>query len=161
ISDHVADGTTFLDVEWYPDASHVAFVSSSRDHRTATFRVANAATGEVRTVFEERSPTQFQSAFAAVGSPNWRVLPASNEVLWWSQRDDWGHLYLYDLRTGALKQQITTGSWNVAELKRVDEDERVLYFTGVGREAGRDPYFQHLYRIGMNGRGLRLLTPED
>jgi dipeptidyl-peptidase 4 len=161
ISDHVADGSTFLDVEWYPDASHVAFVSSSRDHKEAVFRVANASTGEVRTVFEERSPTQFQSAFAAVGHPNWRVLPASNEVLWWSQRDDWGHLYLYDLNTGALKRRITSGSWNVAEVMRVDERARTLHFTGVGREQGRDPYFQHLYRIGLDGRGLTLLTREN
>jgi dipeptidyl aminopeptidase/acylaminoacyl peptidase len=161
ISDHIADGTTFLDVEWFPDASHIAFVSSSRDHREAVFRVADAATGAVRTVFEERSPTQFQSAFAAVGHANWRVLPASNEVLWWSQRDDWGHLYLYDLATGALKRQITSGSWNVAELMRIDERARTLYFTGVGREQGRDPYFQHFYRVGMDGRGLTLLTPEN
>jgi dipeptidyl-peptidase 4 len=161
ISDHIADGTTFLDVQWYPDASHVAFISSSRDHKEAVLRVANASTGEVRTVMEERSPTQFQSGFSAVGNSNWRVLPASNEVLWWSQRDDWGHLYLYDLRTGELKRQITTGSWNVADLIHVDERDRRLYFTGVGREQGRDPYFQHFYRIGMDGRGLALLTPED
>jgi dipeptidyl aminopeptidase/acylaminoacyl peptidase len=89
------------------------------------------------------------------------VLPASREVLWWSQRDDWGHLYLYDLETGSLKQQITRGEWNVAELLHVDEQARTLYFTGVGREPGRDPYFQHFYRVGMDGRGLTLLTPED
>lgn len=161
ISDHVADGSRFLDVEWFPDASHVAFVSSSRDHKQAIFRVADAETGAVRTVFEERSPTQFQSGFAALGTSNWRVLPASNEVLWWSQRDDWGHLYLYDLRTGELKRQITSGSWNVARLLRADESSRVLYFTGVGREPARDPYFQHLYRVGMDGDGLTLLTPEN
>ena len=161
INDHVAEGSRFLDVEWYPDGSHVAFVSTSRDHKEATFRVANAETGEVRTVFTERSPTQFQSGLAAVGVVNWRVLPGSNEVLWWSQRDDWGHLYLYDLRSGQLKNQITSGSWNVAELVHVDERNRTLYFTGVGREQGRDPYFQHFYRIGMDGRGLTLLTPEN
>jgi dipeptidyl aminopeptidase/acylaminoacyl peptidase len=161
ISDHVADGSTFLDVQWFPDASQLAFVSSSRDHKEAVLRVANAATGEVRTVFDERSPTQFQSGFAAIGRSNWRVLPSSREVVWWSQRDDWGHLYLYDLLTGTLKRQITTGSWNVAELMHVDERGRALYFTGVGREQGRDPYFQHFYRIGMDGRGLTLLTPED
>jgi dipeptidyl aminopeptidase/acylaminoacyl peptidase len=161
ISDHVASGTRFLDVEWYPDASHLAFVSSSRDHKEAVFRVANASTGEVRTVFEERSPTQFQSGFAGVGTENWRLLPATNEVLWWSQRDDWGHLYLYDLGTGELKRQVTSGDWNVAELMRVDGQARRLWFTGVGREAGRDPYFQHLYSIGVDGTGATLLTPED
>ena len=161
ISDHIAEGTHFLDVEWYPDASHIAFVSSSRDHKVATFRVANAETGAVRTVFEERSPTQFQSGFAGIGSANWRVLPQRNEVLWWSQRDDWGHLYLYDLNNGALKRQITNGAWNVGDVKHVDTRGGTIYFTGLGREAGRDPYFHHFYRIGMDGRGLTLLSPED
>jgi dipeptidyl-peptidase 4 len=159
IYDHIAIGNRLLDVEWYPDASHVAFVSSSRDSREVAFRVANATTGEVRTVFTETSPTQFQSGWVAMGRENWRVLPASNEVLWWSQRDNWGHLYLYDLRTGELKRQLTTGAWNVAEVLHVDG--RTLFFTGVGREAGRNPYFQHLYRVGLDGRGLALLTPED
>ncbi|HLU24925.1 MAG TPA: DPP IV N-terminal domain-containing protein, partial [Longimicrobiales bacterium] len=55
ISDHIAEGSRFLDVQWYPDASHLAFVSSSRDHKHAILRIANASTGEVRTVLEERS----------------------------------------------------------------------------------------------------------
>jgi dipeptidyl-peptidase-4 len=161
INDHIADGTTFLDVEWYPDGQHAAFVSSSRDHKEAVFRVADVTNGEVRTLFQERIATQFQSGLAAVGSVNWRVLPGTREVLWWSQRDNWGHLYLYDLETGALKRQITSGEWNVASLLRVDDKAGTLYFTGVGREPGRDPYFQHLYRVQMDGSGLELLTPED
>jgi dipeptidyl aminopeptidase/acylaminoacyl peptidase len=161
ISDHVAEGSKFLDVEWYPDSSHVAFVSSSRDHKQATLRVAQSGTGEVRTVMEERVGTQFQSGFAGVGDVNWHVLPASREVLWWSQRDDWGHLYLYDLTTGALKRQVTTGNWNVAEVIRVDEKTRTVYVTGVGRETGRDPYFTHLYRVRLDTPEITLLTPED
>jgi dipeptidyl aminopeptidase/acylaminoacyl peptidase len=162
ISDHVAEGSLFLDVQWYPDASHLAFLSSSRDHKVATLRVADAATGEVRTVLEERSPTQFQSSpYSGTGNMNWRVLPASNELIWYSQRDDWGHLYLYDLATGQMKNRITTGSWNVNEIARVDERARTLYLAGQGRESGRDPYFVHYYRIGIDGRGLTLLTPED
>ncbi|HET9362318.1 MAG TPA: DPP IV N-terminal domain-containing protein, partial [Vicinamibacterales bacterium] len=160
ISDHVAEGSTFLDVQWYPDGSHVAFVSSSRDHKEAIFRVADASTGQVRTVFEEKSRTQFQSGLAAVGEPNWRVRPSANEVLWWSQRDDWGHLYLYDLESGRLKRQVTSGNWNVAQLVHTDERSRTLYFTAVGRERGRDPYFQHFYRVGLDGQSVTLLTPE-
>jgi dipeptidyl aminopeptidase/acylaminoacyl peptidase len=44
---------------------------------------------------------------------------------------------------------------------RVDEAKRLLYFVGVGRERGRDPYFRHFYRVGMDGTNLQLLTPED
>lgn len=161
INDHIADGTTLLDVEWYPDGRYAAFVSSSRDHKEAVFRVADTTNGEVRTLFQERVLTQFQSGLAAVGQVNWRVLPASREVLWWSQRDNWGHLYIYDLTSGNLKSQVTRGEWNVASVVRVDEKTRTVYFTAVGREPGRDPYFQHLYRVGMDGSGLTLLTPED
>src|SRR6185312_7765968 len=92
---------------------------------------------------------------------NWRFLPASNEVIWFSERDNWGQLYLYDLQTGRLKNQITTGEGNVTQLLKVDEQNRLLYFLGVGKEKGRDPYFVHFYRIGFDGRNLTLLTPED
>ena len=160
ICDHISCNGDYTDTEWYPDASQMAFVSVSRDHKVATFKIANANTGAVRTVMEERSPTQFESGIAPVGTVNWRVLPQSNELLWWSQRDDWGHLYLYDLRTGALKSQVTKGAWNVADVKRIDTRTRTLFVTGVGREANRDPYFVHFYKVGMNGN-VTLLTPEN
>ncbi len=160
VSDHVAcSGGTICDVQWYPDGSHLAFISSSRDHKQAWFRVANAQTGEVRTLFEETSETQIGDA--SLTENLWRVLPASNELIWWSQRDNWIHLYLYDLATGRLKNRITRGEGNVSEVVRVDEAARTIYFVGSGREEGRDPYFQHLYRIGFDGRGQRLLTPEN
>ncbi|HEX3160865.1 MAG TPA: DPP IV N-terminal domain-containing protein [Gemmatimonadaceae bacterium] len=159
VSDHIACGGTVCDVQWYPDGSHLAFVSSSRDHKRAWFRVADARTGEVRTLFEETSATQIGDA--SLSEDLWRVLPASNELIWWSQRDGWIHLYLYDLATGRLKNRITSGDGNVRDIVRVDEQARVIYFTGVGKEAGRDPYYQHLYRIGFDGRGQTLLTPED
>jgi dipeptidyl-peptidase-4 len=160
VSDHVAcSGGTICDVQWYPDGSHVAFVSSSRDHKSAWFRVANAQTGEVRTLFEERMPTQVGDA--SLTENLWRVLPASNELIWWSQRDNWIHLYLYDLTTGRLKNRITSGEGNVDDVLRVDEKARTIYFMGSAKEPGRDPYFQHLYRIGFDGRGQRLLTPES
>ena len=146
------------DVQWAPDSKTLAFVSTSRDHRQETLRVADASTGAVRDVLDEKVATFFESGNGRI---NWRYLPASNEVIWFSERDNWGQLYLYDLRSGALKQQITTGEGNVAQLLRIDERARMLYFVGVGREKGRDPYFRHLYRIGMDGKGVTLLTPAD
>jgi dipeptidyl aminopeptidase/acylaminoacyl peptidase len=158
VSDHVACGSGICDLQWYPDGSHVAFASVSRDHKDVWFRVANAQTGAVRTLFHERSPTQFGDASA---NENWRVLPASNEVIWWSQKDNWIHLYLHDLASGALKNRITIGDGNVDQIEHVDERARVIYFSGMGKEPGRDPYFRHFYRIGFDGRGQTLLTPEN
>ena len=158
LCDHVVCGGQWADVEWSPDGAQLAFVSSSRDHKEARLRVADAATGTVRDVLEEKVPTFFESG---VGKVNWHVLPASNEVIWYSQRDDWGNLYLYDLRTGRLKNRITTGPGNVLQVLRVDEKARTITFTGAGREAGRDPYFRHLYRVGFDGRRATLLTPDN
>src|SRR5215210_244146 len=160
LCDHiVCRGTEgWVDVQWYPDASRLAFVSTSRDHKHAVLRIADAATGKVRDVLREDVTTQYESGNGLV---NWRVLPASNEVIWFSQRDDWGQLYLYDLDTGTLKNKITSGEGNVDQIRRVDERSRTLYFVGNGKERGRDPYFRHFYRIKMDGTGLTLLTPED
>ncbi len=157
-TDHVAGGGgVFLDVEWSDDGSRLAFLSNSRDHKRAELRVADPETGAVRDVLEETEETFFESG---ARTANWRVLEESNEVLWFSKRHNWGHLYRYDLSTGELLGRITTGEWNVQQLLRVDEESRTLYFTGAGREPG-DPYFQYLYRIGMDGTGLELLTPDS
>ncbi|MGH7507604.1 MAG: DPP IV N-terminal domain-containing protein, partial [Longimicrobiales bacterium] len=145
------------DVAWTPDGARLAFVSSSRDHKHATLRIADAATGSVRDILEETVPTFYESGYRTA---NWRVLPETNDVIWYSQRDDWGHLYRYDLETGALKSRITDGDWNVLQLLRLDEENRTLYFTGAGREPG-DPYFQYLYRVRLDGSGLELLTPDS
>jgi dipeptidyl aminopeptidase/acylaminoacyl peptidase len=150
-------GGDWGDVQWAPDSSNVAFVSTSRDHRKTQLRVADAASGDVRDVLEETVPTFFESGNGRI---NWRYLPASNEVIWFSERDNWGQLYLYDL-SGKLKHQITTGEGNVTQLLRVDEKNRVLYYQAVGKEKGRDPYFTHFYRAGMDGKNPTLLTPED
>jgi dipeptidyl aminopeptidase/acylaminoacyl peptidase len=150
-------GSDFSDVEWSADASQLAFVSSSRDHKHANLRVADPETGAVRDVMEESADTFFESGFNLV---NWHMLAKSNEVIWYSQRDNWGHLYLYDLTTGQLKNRITSGAWNVLQLLRIDEQTRTLYFLGAGREPG-DPYFRYLYSVRMDGSRLALLTPDS
>ena len=157
VCDHVVCRGRWADVQWSEDGSQIAFVSTPRDHKRATLRLADTATGIVRDVFEESVATFFESG---MGARNWRFLPESDEVVWYSQRTNWGHLYMYDLENGELKHAITSGEWNVTEVLGVDRENRMLYFEGVGRE-GRDPYFIHLYRIGLEGGEPELLTPED
>ena len=119
--------------------------------------MADARTGEVRDVLEERVETFFESGD---GSHNWRVLEESGEVIWFSRRDNWSHLYLYDLESGDLKRQMTSGEWNVLEVLEVDAEARTVLFIGNEREDG-DPYFRYLYQIGLDGGDVRLLTPDS
>jgi hypothetical protein len=57
-------------------------------------------------------------------------------------------------------RQVTAGPFNVAEIVKVDEEERWVYFTALGREQDRDPYYPHLYRVSLDGSEPELLTPE-
>ncbi|SDQ00786.1 Dipeptidyl aminopeptidase/acylaminoacyl peptidase [Mucilaginibacter sp. OK268] len=157
LSDDIASSGTFDDVDWTTDASKLAFVSTSRDHKQEKFRIADAATGTVKEVFEETVATQYESG---QGTINWRYLAKTNEIIWFSERDNWGHLYLYDALTGKVKNQITKGDWAVTELLKVDEKNRLIYFLADGREPG-NPYFSHLYKVGFNGKGLTLLSPGE
>jgi dipeptidyl-peptidase-4 len=158
LCDDVKCGGEWVDVQWSPDGSQVAFVSTSRNHQQANLRIADAGTGGIREVLEEKGETFLESGSGRV---NWKYLPGSNEAIWFSQKDNWGQLYLHDLQTGKLKHAITSGDGNVTQLLRVDEPARMLYFQGVGKEPGRDPYFRHFYRVSMDGKPAQLLTPED
>jgi len=147
------------DIQWNADGTQLAFVSTSRDHKEETLRIADAATGAVHDVLHERVATFFESGNGRI---NWHFMPASNEFIWFSERDNWGQLYLYDLNgMNKLKNQITTGEGNVTQIVKVDEQARVIYFLGVGKEKGRDPYFIHFYRVDFDGKNQKLLTPDD
>jgi dipeptidyl-peptidase 4 len=151
-------GSGWDDVQWSDDAKQLAFVSTSRDHKQEWVRIADASTGAIREVMGETTAKFFESGN---GKVNWKYLSKTNEILWFSERDNWGQMYLYDMATGKLKNQITHGEGNVTQVLQVDEAKRTIYFLGVGKETGRDPYFQHYYSIKFDGKDMKLLTPEN
>jgi dipeptidyl aminopeptidase/acylaminoacyl peptidase len=104
---------------------------------------------------EETVKTQYESR------AQWQVLWATNEFIWYSERSNWGQLYLYDLGTGTLKHAITSGEGPVMSVVRVDGKARTIWYTAQGREAGQDPYFRHQYRMNLDGTHAVSLTPDD
>jgi dipeptidyl-peptidase-4 len=155
----VVDNLNMNDIKWSPNGSQVVFASSSRDHKQVWLRSADVNTGEVRTVFTENSPTQFESAPG--GQPLWRMLWPTDEVLWYSERDGWGQLFLYDLASGKLKNKVTPGDGVVTGVTRINDTTRTLWFTAVGREPDQNPYYTHEYRVSLDGTHLVSLTPDD
>lgn len=157
ITDHVSDRNgNFLDIDWSSDSKHFAFVSSSRDHKKATLKIADANTGKVRTILTETQENFFESGVSDI---SWQYIDKTEEIIWFSQRSNWGHLYLIDANSGQIKNRITQGDWTVLELLNVDQNSGKLLFTGAGREGG-DPYFHYFYSINKDGSNLTLLTPE-
>jgi dipeptidyl-peptidase 4 len=153
-------GQNWADVEWSDNGDHLSFVSTSRDYSTVTLYTANPNTGEVTEIHSETDEPFFESNLTSRGIPNWRVLHDSNEFIWFTRSDNWGHLFLHDLETGKMKNRITEGEWNVIDIVHINKEDRTILFTATGREEGRDPYFEHLYEVNFDGSGLRLLTEE-
>jgi dipeptidyl-peptidase-4 len=140
---------------WSPDSTKLGFVSTDRYHRNSTAKLADVATGEVRTLFTETEKTHVQTRV------QWQILWDTNEVLWYSQRNDTAQMYLYDLKTGQLKNQITSGAGPITRLARLDRPTRTMWFEAAGKEKGQDPYFTHLYKVGLDGKGFVSLTPDN
>ncbi len=152
----------FQEVQWTRDGASLFVTTRTRDFKRYDLFQADPTDGSARRVLTETGPTYRElNQFAFRGGPNWRPLRNGREVLWWSERDGWGHLYRYDAATGQVLNQVTSGPWLVVDLLAVDETLGWVYFTGVGREPGVDPYFQQLYRVRLDGTGLTRLSPED
>ncbi len=144
---------------WSSDNRHLYAVAFGDNMESAFFFDADVASGKVRTVIEEKMLPRMDLNSTSYNPPNVRVTKDGKEVIWFSERDGWGHLYLYDGETGKLKNQITKGPWLVRDIIDVDEGKKRIYFTGGGREGG-NPYYRYLYRVNFDGSDLTLLTPE-
>jgi dipeptidyl aminopeptidase/acylaminoacyl peptidase len=144
---------------WSDDSSHLYTIGWGGYIESAYLFDIDTSTGEVRTVVEESMTPRMDTNSTSYNPPNVRVIGDCDEVIWFSQRSGWGHLYLYDGDTGALLNPITSGDWLVRDIIHVDEDKRQVYFTAGGREPG-SPYDRYLYRVNFDGSELTLLSPE-
>lgn len=142
--------------EWNPDSRAVTFEYNQRGHQVYRVLELSAETGKVRPLVEETSDTyvNYTRHFR-------HDLKDGKQMIWMSERDNWNHLYMYNRITAQPDYQITKGEWYVREVLRVDEDNRQIYFSANGMEAGEDPYLIRYYRIGFDGKGLTCLTPEE
>ena len=146
---------------WNPDGGRVYAVTRGRGYRSYRLTVIDAASGAARVLLEEQGDGAIDPHPTHSATPIVKILNGGADVLWYSQRDGWGQLYLYDGGTGALRRQITSGPGMVTDIAHVDEPRGCVYFTAVGREPGGDPYFNHLYRVALDGGPAVRLTPED
>ena len=145
---------------WSADSATIYFVRQGRGYFRIDLFIIDATTGAARSAISEESSTGIDPSVWR-GTSNVRIFADGSRVVWYSQRDGWGHLYLYDADSGSLIRQLTSGSYEVSNVEYVDEAAGLVYFTAMGRESDRDPYYGHLYRVSLEGGEPELLTPED
>jgi len=136
---------------WLGTAGKFYFYRTGRDLKKIDVCSVDVQIGAVTVQVQERMNT-----YVEIARPG--IIDGGKELVEWSERDGWSHFYLYD-GAGNLKNQITSGSFHCDEIVKIDEKNRVLYFTASGREPGENPYYVHLYSIGLDGHNLKLLDP--
>jgi dipeptidyl aminopeptidase/acylaminoacyl peptidase len=144
----------FRPMIWLGTNEQLYLARTSRDLKKIDQCVVNTITGEVKVVVAESLNSSIE-----IKKPE--LIKNGAELIEWSERDGWAHLYLYDGQ-GNLKNQITQGAWHVEGIISVDETKRVVYFSANGKESmnggKEDPYYMHLYKINLDGSGLQLLN---
>lgn len=153
-------------VWWSAEGARLYVLSAVRGGHSVELHVANPGNGAARLLIQEQGPTFVYPHHVRLSNSNVHDIGAGpslrgGAIVWFSQRDGWGHLYLHDQDSGARLLQLTQGAWTVRDVQRVDAGGGWIYFTAGGREPGRDPYYRHLYRVRFDGTDLSLLTPED
>ena len=138
---------------WLGDNNRFYLNRSSRDLYRIDICSYTVGQDTIVPVIEERMNTYQELR-------NLKALSAGKELIHWSERDGWAHLYLYDDQ-GNLKNRITKGPWHVEEILKVDEKARTVYFTANGKNKDENPYYEHLYRVNLDGTGLTQITKGD
>ena len=141
---------------WLGTNDKMYITRTSRDLKKIDQCIVDVNTGAVKTLIEESLNTSIE-----IKKPG--LINKGKEIIEWSERDGWGHFYLYD-ENGNVKNQITQGPWHTEDIVAIDEEKRVLYFSANGREqinntTKEDPYYLHLYKINFDGSGLQVLNP--
>ncbi len=138
---------------WQGDNNRFYLTRSSRDLYRIDVCSYTVGQDSIVPVIEERMNTYQETR-------SLKTLGNGKELIHWSERDGWAHLYLYDDQ-GNLKNRITKGPWHVEEILKVDEKTRTVYFTANGRNKDENPYYEHLYRVNLDGSGLTQITKGD
>jgi dipeptidyl aminopeptidase/acylaminoacyl peptidase len=143
--------------EWREDGRRLTFEYNERGHRVYRVIEVDAETGEARAVISEEPETFFDYSYKRFRHD----IEDGAEIVWMSERDGWNHLYLYDGRTGRVKNRITRGEWVVRGVDSVDVEERQVWFRASGMNPEQDPYFVHHYRVDLDGSELVAFTEAD
>ena len=154
---------------WSADNQRAYFIDLERGDRTARLIEFDTHSGKTRTLIEEtaclnQDPDQ-ATRFTFIPRTHLHAmltpLPESNEVIWYSERSGWAHLYLYDLETGELKNTITSGEWLVRHVLQVDAERRELTIQTAGREAERNPYYCDIARVNIDTGEMTTVVSSD
>ncbi|MDB9952236.1 S9 family peptidase [Porticoccaceae bacterium] len=146
---------------WGADSRHAYFIDQASDGTQTRVLKCDTHSGACRELFAEQADCRATIMPATHTSAIMMLLPESHELVWWSERSDWGHLYLMDLDSGEIKNTITQGNWVVRNVLHFDPTTRDLFIQTAGRVEGRNPYYKDVCRVNVDTGVLTPLLSTD
>ena len=136
-------------VSWSADEKYILIAVVNRGQNHMWLNKYDANTGEfIKTLFEETNNKYVEPEHSAIFLKN-----DANKFIWWSERDGYNHLYLYDIE-GNLIKQLTKGEWIVTDYHGMNADETMLYITATKDS----PLERHLYCVNIKNGKIKNLT---
>jgi dipeptidyl-peptidase-4 len=146
---------------WSADARTAYFVDIERGEKAVHVEAVNADSGATRELFSETSETYVELASNVYTPVTIRPLYKTNQLIWYSERTGWAHLYLYDLTTGKLVRALTSGEWLVNDILGVDEDHHQMLISVEGRSKDKSPYYREVAQVDLRTSALKVVSASN
>ena len=146
------DDQYFGEPYWSFNSSNIMVQWMNRDQTNLKFYQVDPNNGSKKEIYNEEQPTWIN-----LDHPE-RItyLKDNKHYILKSDKTGWAHYYLYTL-DGKLVNPLTSGDWQVTEIKKIDEKEKVLYFMARKENSATVDF----YRVDFSGKNLKRLTFGD
>ncbi len=145
-------------LRWSDDGDYFYLLYNERGHQNLRLLEVSAIDGIVRAIVNEHSDTFIHYSTSGKNVLEWLD---GGDLLWASERSGWNHLYRYNIKSGEIKNAVTSGDWNVRRIERLDRQAGVIWFYAVGLSNSQDPYHEHFCKVNLDGSGFTVLTDGD
>ena len=128
-------------VDWAPDGSALYVQRQNREQTVLDMLKVDPETGAAKPVFTEKAAVA--DYWINLGD-DYKLLD-NGDLVWWSERDGYGHLYLYSAGDDWQDaRQLTRGAFVVSKLVGADQAAKRLFYLATSAE---DPLEQHIYSL--------------
>lgn len=146
---------------WSGDSKKAYFLDMARGQKSVRVVEMLAGSGKTRVLFEEKSDTYLEIGHNFEAPTVLIPVQDTDELIWFSQRSGFAHLYLYDLKTGELKNAITSGEWSIRDAIYFNATRREVFVQIMGRVAERDFYYREIARVNVDSGETTLLASSN
>ena len=145
--------TNPIGYEWSRESGIIYQTNRLRGYQQIDLHRVNLQTRKEELLLTETSTTNIDTY------ESW-LWEESGKLLFASERSGWRQLYSLDLKSKAVSS-ITNGTYYVNSIVFNNKKTNTIYYMASGKEEGRNPYYQHLYKINLDGTENKLLSPEN